>query len=119
MLTVRPVREHMFVSSSAPTILHADLDAFYASVEQRDDPSLRGRPVVVGPGVELSASYDARAFGLHAARGGGGASWGALWACFGPGGAVARGACAGPRSWSRRAGRRTLGRAAPCSRCSS
>jgi DNA polymerase IV len=53
----------MFVSPEA-TILHADLDAFYASVEQRDDPGLRGRPVAVGAGVVLSASYEARAFGV-------------------------------------------------------
>ena len=48
-----------------PTILHADLDAFYASVEQRDNPGLRGQPVLVGPGVVLSASYEARALGVR------------------------------------------------------
>jgi DNA polymerase IV len=59
----------MFVSSEA-TILHADLDAFFASVEQRDEPRLRGKPVIVGMGVVLAASYEARAHGIHSAMGG-------------------------------------------------
>jgi DNA polymerase-4 len=59
----------MFVSREA-TILHADLDAFFASVEQRDDRRLRGRPIVVGMGVVLSASYEARAYGIRTAMGG-------------------------------------------------
>src|SRR5947207_12235115 len=60
----------MFVSDEA-TILHADVDSFYASVEQRDDPALRGRPVIVGAGVVLAASYEAKAFGVRTAMGGG------------------------------------------------
>ena len=55
----------MFVADA--NILHADLDAFFASVEQRDDPRLRGRPVIVGAGVVLAASYEAKACGIRTA----------------------------------------------------
>ena len=52
------------------TILHADVDSFYASVEQRDDPRLCGRPVIVGSGVVLAASYEAKKYGVYTAMGG-------------------------------------------------
>jgi DNA polymerase-4 len=53
-----------------PTVLHADVDSFFASVEQRDDRRLRGRPVIVGAGVVLAASYEAKAYGVRTAMGG-------------------------------------------------
>jgi DNA polymerase-4 len=59
----------MFVQERA-TILHADLDSFYASVEQRDDPRLRGQPVIVGAGIVLAASYEAKAYGVRTAMSG-------------------------------------------------
>jgi len=58
----------MFVLEA--TILHADADSFFASVEQRDDARLRGRPVIVGAGVVLAASYEAKAYGIRTAMGG-------------------------------------------------
>src|SRR5436309_405435 len=60
----------MFVSGSDANILHADLDSFYASVEPRDDRRLRGRPVIVGAGVVLAASYEAKACGVRTAMSG-------------------------------------------------
>ena len=59
----------MFVWTRGASILHADLDSFFASVEQRDNPSLRGRPVIVGAGVVLAASYEAKAFGVYTPMG--------------------------------------------------
>ncbi len=69
-MATRRACEHLFVGGDEATILHADLDAFYASVEQRDDPRLRGRPVIVGGGVVLAASYEAKAFGVRTPMGG-------------------------------------------------
>jgi DNA polymerase IV len=61
----------VFVPPPEARILHADLDAFFASVEQRDDPRLLSRPVIVGGGVVLAASYEAKARGVKTAMGGG------------------------------------------------
>ena len=57
-------------SMAEANILHADLDSFFASVEQRDAPHLLGKPVIVGGGVVLAASYEAKAFGVKTAMGG-------------------------------------------------
>src|SRR3954463_8115021 len=65
------------MSPDAAEILHADLDSFFASVEQRDQPRLLGRPVIVGGGVGLAASYEAKAFGVKTDMGG----WGARKLC--------------------------------------
>ena len=61
----------MFAINRHASIIHADVDAFFAAVEQRDDPAIRGRPVVVGAGVVMAASYEARAFGIRGGMGGG------------------------------------------------
>src|SRR5215510_14851748 len=63
--------------TNSATVLHADLDAFYASVEQMLDPSLRGKPIAVGGGVVLAASYEAKAFGVS----GGMSGWRARELC--------------------------------------
>src|SRR5262249_61602005 len=60
----------MGAARTTASILHADADAFFASVEQRDDPRLRGRPVIVGGGVVLAASYEAKRCGVRTAMGG-------------------------------------------------
>ncbi len=65
--------------ADTPSILHADLDAFYASVEQLLEPSLRGKPIAVGASVVLAASYEARAFGVSAGM----AGWRARQLCPG------------------------------------
>lgn len=65
-----PVRQGRNDAGMSCAVLHADLDAFYASVEQRDDPALKNRAVIVGGGVVLAASYEARARGVRTAMAG-------------------------------------------------
>ncbi|RMF95268.1 MAG: DNA polymerase IV, partial [Gammaproteobacteria bacterium] len=72
LVTSQPQPQTMSTANSSRWIAHVDLDAFFASCEQRDDPALRGRPVIVGAlpgqrGVVAAASYEARAFGVHSA----------------------------------------------------
>lgn len=66
-----PSSRPRIVARAEASILHADLDSFYASVEQRDNPRLRGKPVIVGGGVVLAASYEAKAFGVRTPMNGG------------------------------------------------
>ncbi|MEU7144229.1 DNA polymerase IV [Nocardia sp. NPDC046473] len=66
-----PASRPRIVARAEASILHADLDSFYASVEQRDNPRLRGKPVIVGGGVVLAASYEAKAFGVRTPMNGG------------------------------------------------